>query len=238
MRSIVVYEINELGTDTVSFSDPVAEEALVTAAKRGDEKAFETLVEHNQPRIYSLALRYTRVHEDAEDVVQQAFQKAFVYLHKFEGKSSFSTWLTRIAINEALMLLRKGRAIREVSIHDSNIEEGTATALEIPDASPDPEAKYLQREGVRILIGAMSQLRPGMRAAIELRELGELTALETARRMGLSVNAVKSRVFHGRRKLREALRRYRRSPRMSSRSALAIASSPHLQNRLTCNSCG
>lgn len=234
MLSNVVHEINELRTGTVSFSDPAAEDALVAAAKRGDERAFETLVEHNQPRIYSLALRYTRVHEDAEDVVQQTFQKAFVYLHKFEGKSFFSTWLTRIAINEALMLLRKGRAIREVSIDDSNIEGGTAPALEIPDASPDPEAKYLQREGVRILFAAMGQLRPGMRAAIELRELGELTPLETARRMGLSVNAVKSRVFHGRRKLREKLLRY-----MSRTNILAIARNANRgsQNRLTCNSC-
>jgi len=216
MRSNVVYEINELGTGTVSFSDPAAEEALVAAAKRGDERAFETLVMRYEPKIFAIALRYTRIHEDAEDVVQQTFQKGFVYLHKFDGKSRFSTWLTRIAINEALMLLRKGRAIREVSIDDSNIEEGTAPALEIPDASPDPEAKYLQREGVRILFAAMGQLSPGMRAAIELRELGELTALETARRMGLSVTAVKSRVFHGRSKLGEALRRYRRLPRMSS----------------------
>ena len=104
MLSNAVYEINEPRTGTVSFSDPAAEEAFVAAAKRGDEKAFEILVEHNQPRIYSLALRYTRVHEDAEDVVQETFLKAFVHLHRFEGKSSFSTWLTRIAINEALML--------------------------------------------------------------------------------------------------------------------------------------
>ena len=108
------------------------------------------------------------------------------------------------------MLLRKGRAIREVSIYDSSIEEGTAPALEIPDANPDPEAKYLQRERVQILFAAMGQLRPRMRTAIELRELDELTNRETARRMGLSVNAVKSRLFHGRRKLREKVERYQK----------------------------
>lgn len=227
MLSSLEHETNELTAGTASFPDPAAEEALVIVAKRGDERAFETLVTRYEPKIFSIALRYTRIHEDAEDVVQQTFQKAFVYLHKFEGKSSFSTWLTRIAINEALMLLRKGRAIREVSIDDSNIAEGTAPALEIPDAGPDPEAKCLQREGVRILFAAMGQLRPGMRTAIELRELGELTNRETARRMGLSLGAVKARVFQGKRKLGEALRRYRRSPRMSSRSALAIARSPN-----------
>src|SRR5215469_9235650 len=235
MLSNVVNETRELGTDTVSFSDPAAEEALVAAAKTGDERAFEILVKHNQPRIFAIALRYTRIHEDAEDVVQQTFQKAFVYLRKFEGKSSLSSWLTRIAINEALMLLRKGRAIRQVSIDDSNIEEGTAAALEIPDASPDPEAKYLQREGVRILSAAMRQLRPGMRAAIEVRDLGELTLRETARHMGLSVYAVKSRVFHGRRKLREKVECY-----MSRTNILAIAGNANRgsQNRLTCKACG
>ena len=235
MLFTVVYETKELGTDTVPFSDPAAEEALVAAAKTGDERAFETLVKHNQPRIFAIVHRYTRIHEDAEDVVQQTFQKAFVYLHKFEGKSSFSSWLTRIAINEALMLLRKGRAIREVSIDDSNIEEGAAPAPEIPDASPDPEAKYLQREGVRILFAAMRQFTPGMRTAIELRELGELTNRETARSMGLSVSAVKARVFQGRRKLREKVECYR-----SRTNILAIArnANPGSQNRLTCNACG
>jgi len=110
------------------------------------------------------------------------------------------------------MLLRRGRATREVSIDDSGGDEATAPSLEIPDARPDPEAEYLQREGVRILSDAIGQLTPGMRTAIELRELGELTARETARCMGLSLGAVKSRVFHGRRKLGEALRRYMRSP--------------------------
>lgn len=220
MLSAIVHEIDELGTGTVSFSDPT-EEALVAIAKSGDERAFETLVTRYEPRIFSIALRYARIHEDAEDIVQQTFQKAFVYLHKFEGKSSFSTWLTRIAINEALMLLRKARALREVPIADLHMDEGTVLALEIPDTSPDPEAEYLRREGVRNLVAAVQELRPGMKTAIELREFGELTNQETARRMGVSPGAVKSRVFNGRRKLGEALRSYRRAPRRSSRRAIA-----------------
>ena len=240
MLSNVVYEINELGTGTVSFSDPAADETLVVAAKKGDEKAFETLVRRHRPTIFALALRYTRVREDAEDVVQQALQKTFIYLNSFEGKSSFSTWVTRIAINEALMWLRRARALREVSVHNLSSKDETVPALEIPDLRPDPEAEYLQREGLQILFAAIGELRPGMRTAIELRELGELTNRETARRMGLSLGAVKARVFQGRKKLGETLRRYRRSPRMSSRSALAIAGSPkrRSQNRTTCNSCG
>jgi RNA polymerase sigma-70 factor (ECF subfamily) len=212
MRSSIPDESNKLEVATTSLCDPGADDSLVVAAKTGDELAFETLVKRHQKRIFALALRYTRVREDAQDVVQQTFHKAFVYLHKFEGKSLFSTWLTRIAINEALMLLRRGRAMREVSIDDSSSDEGIA--LQIHDAGPDPEAEYLQREGLRILSAAMGQLRPGIRGAIELRELGELTSQETARRLGLSISAVKGRVFQGRRKLRQALRRYVRSPRM------------------------
>jgi RNA polymerase sigma-70 factor (ECF subfamily) len=212
----------------------------VAAAKRGDEKAFETLVRRHRPRILALAQRYMRVREDAEDVVQQALQKAFIYLNSFEGKSSLATWITRIAINEALMWLRRARALREVSVDNLSCEDETVPALEIPDRSPDPEVQYLQREGLQILFTAIGELRPGMRTAIELRELGELSNRETARRMDLSLSTVKARVFQGRKKLRETLRRYRRFPRMSSRSPLAIAGSlkRRSQNRLTCNSCG
>ena len=97
-----------------------ADEEVVAATERGDELAFETLVKRHERKIFVLALRYTRVREDAEDVVQQTFQKAFVHLQRFEGKSAFSTWLTRVAINEALILLRKRRTMREVPIVDSS----------------------------------------------------------------------------------------------------------------------
>src|ERR1700757_3900640 len=106
-----VDEIDKRRVTSGCFGDPGGDEALVAAAKRGDELAFERLVRRHRPRIFALALRYARVREDAEDIVQQTFQKAFVYLHRFQGKSSFSTWLSRIAINEALMLLRRGRML-------------------------------------------------------------------------------------------------------------------------------
>src|SRR5260370_22238378 len=87
--------------------------ALVFAAKRGDGQAFEILIARYHRRILAIARRFSRNREDAEDIAQQSFQKAFIHLHKFEGNSCFSTWLTRIAINEALMLLRRGRGLRE-----------------------------------------------------------------------------------------------------------------------------
>lgn len=190
---------------TVSFNDPATDETLVAAAKNGDEDAFEALVRRHRRRLFAVALRYTRVREDAEDVVQQTFQKTFVHLDSFEGKSSFSTWLTRIAINEALMCLRRARAVREVPIDDLNGDEGTGLHFNIADERPDPEATYIQREEVRILSIAIRRLTPAMRSVLELKEFRELSAQETARQLGLSVAAVKARVFHGRKKLRKHL---------------------------------
>ena len=200
---------NEIGKRGVtSSSDAAADEELVAAAKNGDELGFESLAKRHQRRIFALAFRYTRVREDAEDIVQETFKKAFVHLQKFEGKSSFSTWLTRIAINEALMSLRRRRALHEVPADDSSGDHGTTPGPDLADASPDPEATYLQKEEARIVSAAIRHLRPGMRRAVELRELGDLSTQETARRMGLSVAAIKGRVFHARKELGKALRYY------------------------------
>jgi RNA polymerase sigma-70 factor (ECF subfamily) len=149
----------------------------------------------------------TRTREDAEDVVQQSLQKAFIHVRQFEGKSSFSTWLTRIAINEALMLLRKRRGLNETSMNDSAEGEDELLALEIPDSGPNPEDSYSQRERQHILSSAMKALPHGTRRALQVRELDERSTEETARIMGISLNAVKVRLFHGRKKLRERLRR-------------------------------
>ena len=183
------------------------EAMLVSAAKNGDAHAFEILIRRYQRRILAVALRITRVREDAEDIVQQSVQKVFVYLHKFEGKSSFSTWLMRIAINEALMLLRRSRGHREVSINDSGGNHATELALEIPDSREGPESVFLRDERNRILFAALNKLKPGIRTAIELRELGELSTKEAARVMGISAAALKGRVFHGRKKLHQVLMR-------------------------------
>ena len=150
----------------------------------------------------------TRNREDAEDVVQQSFQKAFIHLHKFEGESLFSTWLTRIAIDEALMLLRRKRRSREVPISESVTDDEIALPLDLADLRLNPEDSCLRREQERILSAAVNELTPGTRKAIQLRELDERSTEEIAQVMGLSVGAVKGRVFHGRRKLRKKLQRY------------------------------
>src|SRR5260370_19423324 len=182
------------------------EAALVLAAKSGDGQAFEILIERYQRRILAVARRFTCIREDAEDIVQQSLQKAFVHLHKFKGKSCFSTWLTRIAINEALMLLHRGRGLREVSIEDFSGNEETALGLQMPDSRPGPESAFLQGERNRILYEAMDKLTSGIRTAIELRDLGEVSTKESARVLGLSIEAVKGRVYQGRRKFHKVLK--------------------------------
>src|SRR5260370_11068490 len=208
------------------------EAALVLAAKRGDGHAFEILIERYQRRILAVARRFTRIREDAEDIVQQSFQKAFVHLHDFEGKSSFSTWLTRIAINEALMLLRRGRGPREVSIDDLRGNEETQFGREIPDSGPGPESVFLQDERSRILSAAINKLTPKTRTAIELRELSELSVRETARLMGLSVEAVESRLFPRRGEFCPGLEA--ESPRVYREKSRGLKSNSSSRPRLFC----
>jgi RNA polymerase sigma-70 factor (ECF subfamily) len=227
--------IDELGETVASSHDSAGDEELVAAAKGGDDLAFETIVKRHRQRIFGLALRYTRSREDAEDIVQQTFQRAFIHLQGFEGRSSFSTWLTSIVINQALMLLRRRRALREVPIDDPSNDEGTTPALEMADPNPDPESSYLEQEEARVLAEAIEQLRPAMRTAVELTELRELSMLEAARHLGISIGAVKSRVFHARRKLGEALRcNMRRRMSRDGISAAAKDARRISQNRLSC----
>lgn len=197
--------MNDKPNGMILSLDPKGDHAILLAAQSGDEQAFGILFKRYQRKVFAVALRYTRIQEDAEDVVQETFQKAFLHLGKFEGKSSFCTWLTRIAINEALMLLRRRRVVSEISVDDSSEGETAAPGVEVPEPGPDPEANYLKREEAEVLSAAINELTLRLRTAIELRDLGELSTRETARRMCLSVAAVKARVFHGRRKLRETL---------------------------------
>jgi RNA polymerase sigma-70 factor, ECF subfamily len=234
-----VVEIDESEATIGSFSNSGAEESLVTAAKNGDQEAFEILVGRHRRRILAVAMRFVRIQEDAEDIVQQSFQKAFVYLERFEGKSRFSTWLTRIAINEALMWLRRKRASPEVPIEDWTTIDETAVAVDLADSDPSPEDSCLHEEQKRILSAAVKQLKPRTRKAIELRELGELSTEETARILGISIGAVKARLFHARKELRKSLRHYFGSAWASRRDASrAMSKTRHVSGeRLICGAC-
>lgn len=134
------------------------------------------------------------------------------------------------------MLMRRSHALREIHVDDSSDHRVAASALEILDVSPDPETSYLRQERVEILSKTIGNLRPGLRLAVVLRELAELSTEETARRMGLSVAAVKARCFHAKRKLREKLSRYVKSNPANGRSPSPLADTIS-QNRL-CNASG
>lgn len=182
------------------------EKRLVAEAKGGSQVAFEKLVESYRARIFRMARVVANSYEDAEDAIQQTFHKAFVHLQSFEGRSSFSTWLTRIALNEALMLKRSSRRFRHVSIDDPNAASDVAPALEIPDSRPDPEHCCSQRERQRLLRSAINKLKPRMRNALLMRDLDQRSVRDAARILGVSVSAVKSRVCRGRRELRKKLK--------------------------------
>lgn len=149
-------------------------------------------------------LRITRNREDAEDAVQDSFLQAFVHLDNFDGRSTFSTWLTRIAINSALMILRRRRNARFVSLDGAGDPEGTETYPEVPDRAVDPERRYLEREREEVLQDAISTLRPSVRRVIELQQLEERPMREVAQVMRISVPAAKSRLFHAKAALRKS----------------------------------
>lgn len=207
MSAIVITPVTRTGCAATSTDSPlrVGDEKLVHVAEGGQSMAFATLCERYSNQLFRTARRITKTREDAEDAVQDALVQAFVHLKDFEGRSNFSTWLTRIAINSALMILRKKRATPLVPVEESTIREETRRTRELPGADPSPEVICLQRERERSLSMALGELTPALREAIELRDLRELSMQETARALGISVPAVKGRVFHGRRKLRKML---------------------------------
>jgi RNA polymerase sigma-70 factor (ECF subfamily) len=151
-------------------------------------------------------LRITRNREDAEDALQDSFLSAFVHLRDFDGRSSFSTWLTRIAINSALMKLRKNRGSREIPMDEPAGAGDTLLRFEPADWHPDPEEQYAWQERQRVVAEAVRGLRPTLRKVIEIRELQEGSIKETAQRLGISVAAAKARLFHARAALRKAPR--------------------------------
>lgn len=174
---------------------------LIAASKRGEARAFGVLVERYNARIFGVVRRMTHNREHAEDVVQPSFQKAFIHLQSFEGKSSFSTWLTRIAINEALMWARKTRALREVALERTRARDETTNCLEIPDANTSPEETFALDERSRILSRAINRLAPVLRTTLRLRLDGR-TAGEAAQIMGIPTPTIKARLFRARQKLK------------------------------------
>jgi len=194
-------------TPTTSVPTGFDESSLVAQAKAGDQAAFSELVTHYERKIYRLAKNITRNDEDAEDVLQDAFLKAYTHLDNFKGDSKFYTWIVRIAVNEALMRLRKRKTDRNVPL-DEPVELGEETvAREIAVWEDNPEQRYSKEEWRAILDSAVDDLKPDFRTVFVLRDIEELSTEETAETLGISVPAVKSRLLRARLALRETLTR-------------------------------
>lgn len=182
------------------------ETALVAEARAGNANAFATLLNQYERHIYRLALNITSNPEDAEDVLQEAFLKAYTNLENFRGDSRFYTWLVRIAMNEALMKLRKRAASRQVSLDEPiETDEKSLMPREIVDWGDNPEQRYAKSELQNILAEAIETLEPALRVVFVLRDVENLSTEETAEQLGLSTPAVKSRLLRARLKLRERL---------------------------------
>jgi RNA polymerase sigma-70 factor, ECF subfamily len=154
---------------TISI-DKHSDGALVAATKRGDSRAFEELVLRHKHRVLAVAQRITNNWEDAEDVAQESFHKAFLHLDGFQEKSRFSTWLTRITMNEAFMLLRRRRGV--VKVLPENPDDAIESSSEaFVDHSPNPEESCWQRERTQLLTDAINCLGPAIRTAILLRDI-------------------------------------------------------------------
>ena len=178
-----------------------SDEVLVSAAKCGNTQAFEELILRHEQKVLAVAQRITNHREDAQDVAQETFHKVFCHLDSFQEKARFSTWMTRIAMNEAFMLLRRRRGVFEVL--PESLDDGVKSNSEaLVDQSPNPEESCWQQERAELLTEAISRLGPTIRGAILLRDIEERSVKETAQILGASITTVKARVFQGRRKLR------------------------------------
>lgn len=188
--------------DRSNCKDPDSE--LVVRAQGGDREAFGVLVLQHKDSISRVILRIIKNREDAEDEVQETFIRAYRGLSEFRGNSKFTSWLTRIAVNRALMCLRTRRQ-RGISLDRAVEREGDSLNHDIPEWRPNPEQCYSQREAHLNLNEELMTLPHGLRSALILKHFYGYTTEDIAKRLGISVPAVKSRVLRARRRLRVQL---------------------------------
>lgn len=181
------------------------EAVLVAEAKAGSYEAFEDLVNRYEKKIYRLGLNLTGNPEDAEDILQETFLKAFEHLSDFREDSRFYTWIVRIAINQGLMKLRKRRGSKEVQIEDGENDDGEVIPRDFADWRPNPEQELQRTELETILQNAAHSLPMTFRTVFFLRDVEGLSTEETAELLNLSEGAVKARLFRARLRLREEL---------------------------------
>jgi len=183
----------------------MSNEMLVSMAKSGDVNAFVELIKRHANKVFQATYRVTRNRQDAEDALQDAFMNAFTHIRNFEGRSSFSTWLTRIAINSALMILRKKRNCQEILLDGGDGGVGNFTTWEPRSPMDDPESHYVRGERHKLLRRAIHQLPPVYREVIQLRQAKEHSVREIAQSLGITVSAVKSRLSRAKSALRTSM---------------------------------
>jgi RNA polymerase sigma-70 factor, ECF subfamily len=190
----------------------ISETALVSMAKLGDSDAFVVLSTLHSNKILRNVYNITRNWHDAEDALQDATLRAFYHLKDFQGKSSFSTWLTRIAINSALMILRKKRGCYEVSFDGIDDSGDNSERREVKSPAEDPESRLARKEREELLNDAILRLPLVLREVVELRQARGYSTRETAQALGITVPAVKSRLARAKLGLRTALLPAKRNP--------------------------
>ena len=188
---------------TVRLLPATSDERLVAVAKLGDQSAFAELWKRHSRIAFTKVYQITKNQADAEDVIQDAWTNAFIHLNTFDGKAKFSSWLTRIAINSALTMLRRRRSRPETSMEFT--DGGTWRNREFADQTEDVEEQYERHESVERLREAIRRLKPQLRALVEIHQLNDGSIKEAAELAGISVTAAKSRLFRARIVLRGAL---------------------------------
>ena len=183
----------------------MSDEVLVSTAKSGDAGAFIELSKRHHNRLLQAAYRVTRNWQDAEDALQDSLLKAFIHLKDFQEKSRFSTWITRIAINSALMMLRKKRVCQEIPFEGIDGSGENYEPREPRSPAEDPETRLARKEREELLRNAIVRLPQVLREAVELRQARGYSTREIAQALGISVPAVKSRLSRARVTLREML---------------------------------
>lgn len=198
-----------MGTQAIAAETigPLDERRLILAGRRGDELAMETLFHRYHSLLFQAAFRILRNTQDAEDSLQDAFVSAYCNLERFEGRAQFSTWLTRIVINSALMKRRSIKARRSVSLDDILLEDELPGVDRLSDRGPDPEQIYLGVEIREIINKNIDELSPRLRMAFMLRHVVQESTAQAARELGVAQNALKARVWRARHRLAERLRR-------------------------------
>jgi RNA polymerase sigma-70 factor, ECF subfamily len=224
---IVEGEIPEHGPGQVRPSLVTKEEEnLLACALAGDTAAFASLVMPHRDGILRLTQRILRNREDAEDAVQTAFLDAFRHLDAFQGRSRFSSWLSRIAMNAAFMKLRTSRRKNEASL-DEMVERETAARFEVAEGRPNPEQEYSLKEVRLLLAKAIDRLGPLYVEVLHMFHVQELPAKEAARILGVPVGTVKARLHRARSRLRRHLQSMlarRRRPGIAKNGCTAFRS--------------